>query len=140
MNIMVLHGPNLNVLEKRNPTLYGGLSQEAIFQHLVNQYQHIDFTFYQTNHEGEMIELIQQIKDVDAIIINLGAWTHYAYAIRDALELTNIIVVDVHLSNLKTRESFRQINVLEGLSKKTFMGEKLLSYTKAVDYCQTLLD
>ena len=140
MNIMVLHGPNLNVLEKRNPTLYGGLSQEEIFQHLVNQYQHIDFTFYQTNHEGEMIELIQQIKEVDAIIINLGAWTHYAYAIRDALELTNIIVVDVHLSNLKTREPFRQINVLEGLSKKTFMGEKLLSYTKAVDYCQTLLD
>ena len=140
MNIMVLHGPNLNVLEKRNPTLYGGLSQEEIFQHLVNQYQNIDFTFYQTNHEGEMIELIQQIKDVDAIIINLGAWTHYAYAIRDALELTNIIVVDVHLSNLKTREPFRQINVLEGLSKKTFMGEKLLSYTKAVDYCQTLLD
>ena len=140
MNIMVLHGPNLNILEKRNPTLYGGLSQEEIFQHLVNQYQHIDFTFYQTNHEGEMIELIQQIKEVDAIIINLGAWTHYSYAIRDALELTNIIVVDVHLSNLKTREPFRQINVLEGLSKKTFMGEKLLSYTKAVDYCQTLLD
>lgn len=140
MNIMVLHGPNLNVLEKRNPTLYGGLSQEDIFQHLVNQYQHIDFTFYQTNHEGEMIELIQNIKEVDAIIINLGAWTHYAYAIRDALELTNIIVVDVHLSNLKTREPFRQINILEGLSKKTFMGEKLLSYTKAVDYCQTLFD
>ncbi len=140
MNIMVLHGPNLNVLEKRNPTLYGGLSQEDIFQHLVNQYQHIDFTFYQTNHEGEMIELIQHIKEVDAIIINLGAWTHYAYAIRDALELTNIIVVDVHLSNLKTREPFRQINILEGLSKKTFMGEKLLSYTKAVDYCQTLFD
>ena len=140
MNIMVLHGPNLNVLEKRNPTLYGGLSQEDIFQHLVNQYQHIDFTFYQTNHEGEMIELIQNIKEVDAIIINLGAWTHYAYAIRDALELTNIIVVDVHLSNLKTREPFRQINVLEGLSKKTFMGEKLLSYTQAVDYCQTLFD
>jgi len=140
MNIMVLHGPNLNVLEKRSPTLYGGLSQEDIFQHLVNQYQHIDFTFYQTNHEGEMIELIQHIKEVDAIIINLGAWTHYAYAIRDALELTNIIVVDVHLSNLKTREPFRQINILEGLSKKTFMGEKLLSYTKAVDYCQTLFD
>ena len=140
MNIMVLHGPNLNVLEKRNPTLYGGLSQEEIFQHLVNQYQHIDFTFYQTNHEGEMIELIQNIKEVDAIIINLGAWTHYAYAIRDALELTNITVVDVHLSNLKTREPFRQINILEGLSKKTFMGEKLLSYTQAVDYCQTLFD
>ena len=140
MNIMVLHGPNLNVLEKRNATLYGGLSQEEIFQHLVNQYQHIDFTFYQTNHEGEMIELIQHIKEVDAIIINLGAWTHYAYAIRDALELTNIIVVDVHLSNLKTREPFRQINILEGLSKKTFIGEKLLSYTKAVDYCQTLFD
>ena len=140
MNIMVLHGPNLNVLEKRNPTLYGGLSQEDIFQHLVNQYQHIDFTFYQTNHEGEMIELIQNIKEVDAIIINLGAWTHYAYAIRDALELTNITVVDVHLSNLKTREPFRQINILEGLSKKTFMGEKLLSYTQAVDYCQTLFD
>ena len=103
MNIMVLHGPNLNVLEKRNPTLYGGLSQEDIFQHLVNQYQHIDFTFYQTNHEGEMIELIQNIKEVDAIIINLGAWTHYAYAIRDALELTNIIVVDVHLSLINRR-------------------------------------
>jgi 3-dehydroquinate dehydratase II len=77
---------------------------------------------------------------VDAIIVNLGAWTHYAYAIRDALELTNKIIIDVHLSDLTKREAFRQINILEGLTKKTFMGEKLLSYTKAIDYCQTLLD
>lgn len=140
MNILILHGPNLNILEKRDPTYYGGLSQEAIFKHIVASYQHIDFTFYQTNHEGEMIDVIQQTQNVDAIIVNLGAWTHYAYAIRDALELTNKIIIDVHLSDLTKREAFRQINILEGLTKKTFMGEKLLSYTKAIDYCQTLLD
>lgn len=140
MNVLILHGPNLNMLEKRDPIYYGGLSQEDIFNHIVKTYQHIDFTFYQTNHEGEMIDVIQKTQDVDAIIVNLGAWTHYAYAIRDALELTNKIIVDVHLSDLTTREAFRQINILEGLTKKTFMGEKLLSYTKAIDYCQTLLD
>lgn len=140
MNVLILHGPNLNMLEKRDPIYYGGLSQEDIFNHIVKTYQHIDFTFYQTNHEGEMIDVIQKTQDVDAIIVNLGAWTHYAYAIRDALELTNKIIVDVHLSDLTTREVFRQINILEGLTKKTFMGEKLLSYTKAIDYCQTLLD
>ncbi|MDA0871641.1 MAG: 3-dehydroquinate dehydratase [Firmicutes bacterium] len=140
MNVLILHGPNLNMLEKRDPTYYGGLSQEDIFNHIVKTYQHIDFTFYQTNHEGEMIDVIQQTQNVDAIIVNLGAWTHYAYAIRDALELTNKIIIDVHLSDLTKREAFRQINILEGLTKKTFMGEKLLSYTKAIDYCQTLLD
>jgi 3-dehydroquinate dehydratase-2 len=128
------------MLEKRDQNHYGGLTQEAIFNHLVQTYQHIDFTFYQTNHEGEMIDVIQQTQDVDAMIVNLGAWTHYAYAIRDALELTNKIIIDVHLSDISTRESFRQMNILEGLTKKTFMGEKLLSYTKAIDYCQTLLD
>lgn len=140
MNILILHGPNLNILEKRDPTYYGGLSQEAIFKHIVASYQHIDFTFYQTNHEGEMIDVIQQTQNVDAIIVNLGAWTHYAYAIRDALELTNKIIIDVHLSDLTKREAFRQINILEGLTKKTFMGEKLLSYTKAIEYIQTLLN
>ena len=140
MNVLILHGPNLNMLEKRDPTYYGGLSQEDIFNHIVETYQHIDFTFYQTNHEGEMIDVIQQTQNVDAIIVNLGAWTHYAYAIRDALELTNKIIIDVHLSDLTKREAFRQINILEGFTKKTFMGEKLLSYTKAIDYCQTLLD
>lgn len=140
MNLLILHGPNLNMLEKRDHQYYGGISQEDIFSHLVATYQHIDFTFYQTNHEGEMIDVIQQSKDVDAIIVNLGAWTHYAYAIRDALELTNKIIIDVHLSDLSKREAFRQINVLEGLTKKTFMGEKLQSYLKAIDYCQTLLN
>jgi len=140
MNVLILHGPNLNMLEKRDQKHYGGLSQTSIFNHLVQTYQDIDFTFYQTNHEGEMIDVIQQTQDVDAIVVNLGAWTHYAYAIRDALELTNKIIVDVHLSDLTKREAFRQINILDGLTKKTFMGEKLLSYTKAIDYCQTLLD
>lgn len=140
MNVLILHGPNLNMLEKRDHTYYGGLSQEDIFNHIVKTYQHIDFTFYQTNHEGEMIDVIQQTQNVDAIIVNLGAWTHYAYAIRDALEVTNKIIIDVHLSDLTKREAFRRINILEGLTKKTFMGEKLLSYIKAIDYCQTLLD
>ena len=140
MNVLILHGPNLNMLEKRDQNHYGGISQASIFNHLVQTYQDIDFKFYQTNHEGEMIDVIQQTQDVDAIVVNLGAWTHYAYAIRDALELTNKIIVDVHLSDLTKREAFRQINILDGLTKKTFMGEKLLSYTKAIDYCQTLLD
>ena len=140
MNVLILHGPNLNMLEKRDQKHYGGVSQASIFNHLVQTYQDIDFTFYQTNHEGEMIDVIQQTQDVDAIVVNLGAWTHYAYAIRDALELSNKIIVDVHLSDLTKREAFRQINILDGLTKKTFMGEKLLSYTKAIDYCQTLLD
>lgn len=137
MTIYVLHGPNLNMLEKRDASVYGGISQTSIFETLVASFQDIDFTFFQTNHEGEMIEMIQQTEDADAFIVNLGAWTHYAYAIRDALEMKTSIVVDVHLSNIFEREPFRKVNILENVTQKTFYGEKIQSYMKAVQYCKT---
>ena len=116
---------------------HGLISQTSIFKTLMASFQDIDFTFFQTNHEGEMIEMIQQTEDADAFIVNLGAWTHYAYAIRDALEMKTSIIVDVHLSNIFEREPFRKVNVLENVSQKTFYGENIQSYMKAVQYCKT---
>jgi 3-dehydroquinate dehydratase-2 len=139
MTIYVLHGPNLNMLEKRDASIYGGITQETIFNTLVTSFQDVDFTFYQTNHEGEMIEIIQQTNDADAFILNLGAWTHYAYAIRDALEMKSSVIVDVHLSNIYERESFRRVNILDQVSSQTFYGENIQSYIKAVEYCKTKL-
>jgi len=140
MNILVIHGPNLDHLQRRDETHYGGLSQSDIFSHLINTFSNVDFTFYQSNYEGDVIEVLHQTSNYDAIILNLGAWTHYSYAIRDALELTHLPAVDVHLSDIFNRESFRKLNVLEGISLKTFSGKKLLSYEEAVTYLLTQMN
>ena len=140
MNILVIHGPNLDQLQRRDETHYGGLSQSDIFSHLINTFSNVDFTFYQSNYEGDVIEVLHQTSTYDAIILNLGAWTHYSYAIRDALELTHLPAVDVHLSDIFNRESFRKLNVLEGISLKTFSGKKLLSYEEAVTYLLTQMN
>lgn len=137
MNILVIHGPNLDQLHRRDEKHYGGLSQSDIFSHLINTFPNVDFTFYQSNHEGDVIEVLHQTSSYQGVVLNLGAWTHYSYAIRDALELTHLPAVDVHLSDIFNREPFRQLNVLEGVTLKTFSGKKIFSYEEAVTYLLT---
>jgi 3-dehydroquinate dehydratase II len=136
MKIMVLNGPNLNMLGKRDEKHYGDISLEDINSHLTG-YAEEDGTqlkFYQSNHEGELIDFIQEnATDADGIIINPGALTHYGYSLRDALIDSKLPIVEVHLSDISNREDFRKINVLDGIVIGRVMGKKVGSYVDGLD-------
>ena len=137
MNILVLHGPNLNMLGKRNKDHYGSFTLDELYETISDQYQSIDFTFYQSNYEGELIEVIHQAieeDDVDALMINPGALTHTSIALRDALEMMSIPKVEVHLSDIDNREPFRHVNYIKDVVDETFMGKKIESYYEAIEY------
>ena len=136
MNICVIHGPNLNKLEYRDPIIYGGLSLDALYNMLIALFEDVEFTFYQSNHEGDLIDVILSTFETpyDAIIINPGAYSHTSIALRDALEMIPIIKVEVHLSDITKRESFRQIDYIKDVCDAQFMGRQFESYVDAVQY------
>ena len=114
--VALIHGPNLNFLGIRNPQIYGGDTLETINQELMNEAKEFDIALevFQSNHEGEIIDYIQDCykNKIDGIIINGGAFTHYSYAIRDAIESVSIPTIEVHLSNINSREEFRKESVI----------------------------
>jgi 3-dehydroquinate dehydratase-2 len=116
--VEVLHGANFDVLGGRNPEQYGGLALpelELAVKRFATQLG-LETSFFQTNHEGEYIERLHRLPEfADAAILNPGAWTHYSYAIRDALEFSGVPAVEVHLSDISSREEFRKLTVFEGL-------------------------
>lgn len=113
MNILVLNGPNLNLLGQRDKTTYGADTLADIENSLTDEWPDCSFTFIQSNHEGELIDAIQNAKNdgTDALIANWGGFTHSSVAIRDALELLTIPKVEVHLSNIHGREDFRERSI-----------------------------
>jgi len=133
MKIAVIHGPNLNMLGKRNPKHYGTLTLDQIDQTIIDRFSDIDFIFFQSNHEGEIIDFIQTLT-VDALVINAAAYTHTSVAIRDALELLDMMKVEVHLSDITNREDFRKINYIKDVVDQTFYGKKDQSYLEAIEY------
>lgn len=133
MKIAVIHGPNLNMLGKRNPKHYGTLTLNQMNQTIIDHFSDIDFIFLQSNHEGEIIDFIQTLT-VDALVINAAAYTHTSVAIRDALELLDIMKVEVHLSDITNREDFRKINYIKDVVDQTFYGKKEQSYLEAIEY------
>ncbi len=139
MNILVINGVNLNVLEFRGKE-YGEMTLEYIEESIKDKYVEDDFTFFQSNYEGDIINTIQSclIYDYDGVVINAGAFTHYSYAIYDALLILNIPVVEVHLSDINEREDFRKISVIRDACTNCFMGRKLNSYFDAIDYLKNL--
>ncbi|PKK97231.1 MAG: 3-dehydroquinate dehydratase [Tenericutes bacterium HGW-Tenericutes-3] len=136
MNVLVMHGPNLNMLGRRDPNHYGSLTQEEIFEFLVEEFPEVEFTFYQSNHEGELIDVIHQVMDdyFDGIVINPGALTHTSIALRDALEMLEIPKVEVHLSDINQREDFRKVNYITEVVDQSFSGKKIDSYKEAISY------
>ena len=138
MNILVINGPNLNLLGIREPDIYGTDTLEELMMWLETNPVSSDhsFKFYQSNHEGEIIDTIQDERHwAKGILINPGAFTHYSYAIRDAIVSVGIPTVEVHLSDIHNREEFRQISVISpvcinqvsGLGKNSYIkGLKLL--------------
>lgn len=134
MNILIINGANLNMLGKREPHLYGVETLQDINNFLMKAFPEIEFEFFQSNFEGEIVEKIQNTK-ADGVGINAGGYTHYSIVIRDAVSSRKEIpFVEIHLTNPKERENFRKISLLEDVCKKTFSGEKKISYKKAVDY------
>ena len=136
MNILLIHGPNLNMLGKRDPKQYGTMTQAELFEIIVDHFPKHEFTFYQSNYEGELIDVIQNSlsESYDALIINPGALTHTSIALRDALELVSIVKAEVHLSDIDSREPFRKIDYIQDVVNKRFMGNKEKSYIEAVQY------
>lgn len=134
--ILVLNGPNLNMLGQREPEIYGAqtLSDiQALCQDTASRLkQNIDFR--QSNHEGELVEWIQEsIGTVDAIIINAAAYTHTSIAIHDALKMVGVPIIEVHLSNPKERESFRHVSYIEPLAHKVIAGRGAVGYSLALE-------
>ena len=115
--VEVLHGVNFDVLERRDPEVYGGLSLTELENRIKHWARELDLEarFFQTNSEGEFVEHLHRLPEmVDAALINAGAWTHYNRAIADALELTGLPAVEVHLSDVASREDWRRVSVFEG--------------------------
>ena len=131
--ITVINGPNLNVLHLRE-SVYGGLKLDDINAGLKKRFPGIDFTFFQSNCEGAIIDCIQKQTAADGVIINAGAFSHYSYAIRDALAILKCPVVEVHLSNLWARaEAFRHNSVISEVCGGVISGFGADSYRLAVE-------
>lgn len=143
-NIWALHGVNLNMFGQRDPAQYGTATLADINSKLQTLAAELGVTVhsYQTNIEGEMCERIHQAHrdGVDAVLINAGAWTHYSYAIRDALAILKCPIVEVHMSNIHAREAFRHHSVIADIAKGQICGfgvdSYLLGLRAAVDLCR----
>ena len=136
MNILVINGPNLNMLGKRPKEHYGSLTLDEINNLMLKEANNeVGIDFYQSNYEGDIITKIQEaINKYDAIIINPGAYTHTSVAIHDALEIYNGIKIEVHLSEVDNREDFRKVNFVRDVCDITFSGKKEGSYIEALQY------
>lgn len=136
--ILILNGPNLNLLGRRDPALYGTRSMEQIVLAIQQEHPDLWLEYVQSNHEGDLIDRLQQA-DSDTylgIILNAGGYTHTSVSIRDAVELCQVPVVEVHLSDITQRESFRQKSLLTDVCSQTFMGKTC--YEEAVRYIMSL--
>lgn len=134
--ILVIHGPNLNLLGEREPGVYGGDSYEAVNDAIIVRARKCDMQceVFQSNHEGEIIDTLHLArKNYDGVILNAGAYTHYSYAIRDAISAIKIPVVEVHMSNIHAREEFRHHSVISPVCAGQIAGFGKASYLLAVD-------
>jgi len=133
--VAVLHGVNFDVLERRDAAIYGGISLTEL-EHRISDWAHelkLEPIFFQTNSEGEFCEYLHRSIDLaDAAIVNAGAWTHYSRAIADALELTGLPAVEVHLSDVEARDDWRRLSVFDGLVLAKVSGKGPDGYREAL--------
>ena len=137
MQVLILNGANLNVLGRRDPQIYGGLTLNELESRIYEWAHALDITARcrQSNSEGEFIEWIHDAYDhVDGVVVNPGAWTHYSWAIHDALELLEVPLVEVHLSNIEEREEWRRFSVVAELASLRVIGKGPDGYREALEY------
>ena len=137
MKIIIVNGPNLNLLGEREPEVYGSETLNEINEWIKNHdvCQGIDLEFFQSNSEGAIIDFIHsKRKEVQYLVINPGALTHYSYALRDAIVGTEMKAVEVHLSDIHDRENFRKISVIKSICLTQIFGEGKQGYIKAIQH------
>ena len=135
MQVVVLNGANLNALAERDPALYGGMAYSELETRIYQWAKELGCSVrcVQTNHEGEFIDTCHEARGwADGVIVNPGAWTHYSYAIRDALELFTVPVVEVHLSDIRAREEWRRFSVIEDVVDHRVIGKGPDGYQEAL--------
>jgi 3-dehydroquinate dehydratase-2 len=133
LNILVINGPNLNKLGERKPEIYGASTLDDIQNDIKDHFEKMNIDFFQSNHEGEIIDKIHKSAGrYKGVVINPGALSHYSYAIRDAIEALPLPVVEVHLSNIHARESFRAQSVIAAVCEGTISGLGKYGYILAV--------
>lgn len=135
MKILIVNGPNLNLLGTREPQIYGNHSFETYFEELKSKTT-CDLSYFQSNVEGELINVLQQ-SDHDGIILNAGGYTHTSVAIRDCISAIEVPVVEVHLSNVTKREEFRHTSLISPVAVGCILGFGLESYRLALNYFET---
>jgi 3-dehydroquinate dehydratase II len=137
VRIWVLNGVNLDVLGRRDPTLYGGISLEELESRIYEWAKSLEMTVQcrQTNHEGEFVKWCHDAADAaEGVVVNPGAWTHYSYAIRDALELVKTPIVEVHLTSIEEREEWRRRSVISDLVTHRILGKGVDGYREALEF------
>ena len=143
MRIAIINGPNLNLLGRREPTIYGTRSMEQVLVDLQRAYPYIYMEYRQSNHEGDLIDWVQEFgglktslhaEPVDGIILNAGGYTHTSVALRDAVACATVPVVEVHISDISQREEFRHISLLSDVCAHTVMGHGTDGYREALEW------
>ena len=133
MKILILNGPNLNLLGKREPEIYGSETFEDYYQQLEKKYADVELHYFQSNVEGELINKLHEVGfEFDGIILNAGAYTHTSVAIGDAIKGITTPVIEVHISNIHSREDFRQVSYIAPVVKGVIVGFGLQSYELAL--------
>jgi 3-dehydroquinate dehydratase-2 len=134
--VAVLHGVNFDILERRDPEFYGGRSLSEL-EREIKDWAHelgLEPIFFQTNHEGEFVEYLHRLPDLaDSALVNAGAWTHYSRAIADALDVTRLPAVEVHLSDVENRDDWRRESVFDGLVLAKISGKGANGYREALE-------
>ena len=135
MKIAIINGPNLNLVGRREPEIYGSRSLDDFLHDVQAQYPAVAFTLFQSNHEGAIIDELQRVGfDHDGIVLNAGGYTHTSIAIADAIAAITAPVVEVHISDIYSREPFRRVSMIKDACVHSIVGKGLDGYHMAVDY------
>ena len=136
MKVLILNGPNLNLLGWREPDIYGNTDFNSFYKTLKEEYKDkIDIRYFQSNHEGDIIDKLQQsLLDYDGVILNAGGFTHTSVAIRDAIASIHTPVIEVHISNINAREEFRHTSLIAPVCKGSIIGFGLNGYKLGIEY------
>lgn len=136
MKIQIINGPNLNLLGRREPEIYGHESFETFFERLHQRYSNVELSFFQSNSEGDLVSQIQSAGfDCDFVILNAAAYSHTSVAIADAISMVPAPVIEVHISHIFSREKFRHESITATKAHATLSGFGLEGYAMAIDYC-----
>lgn len=133
MHILIINGPNLNRLGTRKPEIYGSKTMAQILLDIQRALPEVRLTYFQSNHEGDLIDQIQAFEG-DGIVLNAGGYSHTSVALRDAVEECEVPVIEVHISNIKAREPFRQVSLLTDVCAHSIIGKGTKGYEEAVQY------